>query len=262
VSHGNARTTVYARKLIVQRHQAGWAQARIAEQLGVSRPTVSKWIARYRDEGVAGLQDRPSRPHRCPARTSRGVEEKILLLRSKVRRGAMFLAGERGLVASTVGRVLARHQVPRRRRPAPGSGRLDPPVRFGGGVRLLYRHRADRRVVRRRCSAPVVLGGGSATELRAARHGDHSDPSRHPGRAYYRRKRAAGKSHKEALRCLKRRLSDVVYRQLLRDAQAAGPGEHPGATLQSSAAGSTLTADLSDKSLPGPTTTQPTAAGK
>jgi transposase InsO family protein len=112
VSHGNARTTVYARKLIVQRHQAGWAQARIAEQLGVSRPTVSKWIARYRAEGVAGLQDRPSRPHRCPARTSRGVEEKILLLRSKVRRGAMFLAGELGLVASTVGRVLARHQVP------------------------------------------------------------------------------------------------------------------------------------------------------
>ncbi len=47
-----------------------------------------------------------------------------------------------------------------------------------------------------------------------------------PGRAYYRRKRAAGKSHREALRCLKRRLSDVVYRQLLRDATpavAAGP---------------------------------------
>jgi hypothetical protein len=37
------------------------------------------------------------------------------------------------------------------------------------------------------------------------------------GRGYYRRKRAAGKSHKEALRCLKRRLSDVVYRQLVRD---------------------------------------------
>ena len=38
------------------------------------------------------------------------------------------------------------------------------------------------------------------------------------GRAYYQRKRAAGKSRKEALRCLKRRLSDVVYRQLLADA--------------------------------------------
>ena len=39
-----------------------------------------------------------------------------------------------------------------------------------------------------------------------------------PGRAYYQRKRAAGKSHKEALRCLKRRLSDVIYRQLVSDA--------------------------------------------
>jgi hypothetical protein len=39
-----------------------------------------------------------------------------------------------------------------------------------------------------------------------------------PGRVYYQRKRAAGKSYKEALRCLKRRLSEVVHRTLLRDA--------------------------------------------
>jgi hypothetical protein len=61
-----------------------------------------------------------------------------------------------------------------------------------------------------------------------------------PGRAYYQWKRTAGKSHKEALRCLKRRLSDVVYRQLLRDLAtelAVGPGGHPGATLSSCAAG-------------------------
>ena len=43
---------------------------------------------------------------------------------------------------------------------------------------------------------------------------------------YYLRKRSEGKSHKEAMRCLKRRLSDVVYRQLRRDANRleAGPG--------------------------------------
>jgi transposase len=35
------------------------------------------------------------------------------------------------------------------------------------------------------------------------------------GRDYYRCKRSTGKSHREALRCLKRRLSDVVYRQLM-----------------------------------------------
>lgn len=38
------------------------------------------------------------------------------------------------------------------------------------------------------------------------------------GRAYYQRKRAAGKSKKEALRCLKRRLSDIVYTTMRRDA--------------------------------------------
>ena len=48
-----------------------------------------------------------------------------------------------------------------------------------------------------------------------------------PGRAYYRRKLAAGQDPLEALRCLKRRISDAIYRQLLADAQArsrCGPG--------------------------------------
>ena len=75
------------------------------------------------------------------------------------------------------------------------------------------------------------------------------------GRAYYRRKLAAGKTPMEALRCLKRRLSDVVYRQLVADAQqqdGAGPGGHCGATLQSSAADSHPHIDTSDQPLPGP----------
>ncbi len=124
-------------------------------------------------------------------------------------------------------------------------------------------------------TAPIAVSSGDVVRHRLSRAGDRQlnyalhvmaiTQIRHdtPGRAYYQRKRAAGKSHKEALRCLKRRLSDVVYRTLLRDANvAAGPGGHPGATLQSSAAGPTPTADSSDKSLPGPTATQPTSEGK
>ena len=38
------------------------------------------------------------------------------------------------------------------------------------------------------------------------------------GRDYYRRKRAAGKKPKEAIRCLKRRISDAIYKQLVADA--------------------------------------------
>ncbi len=43
------------------------------------------------------------------------------------------------------------------------------------------------------------------------------------GRAYYRRKLAEGKTRMEAMRCLKRRISDAVYRQLLADAKVAAP---------------------------------------
>jgi transposase len=38
-----------------------------------------------------------------------------------------------------------------------------------------------------------------------------------PGRAYYQRKLAENKSPKEALRALKRRISDAAYRQLVAD---------------------------------------------
>jgi transposase len=75
------------------------------------------------------------------------------------------------------------------------------------------------------------------------------------GRAYYDAKLAAGKTKKEATRCLKRRLADHIWRLMIRDLQhGAGPGGQQGATKQSSAAGSTPTTSSSDKSLPEPAT--------
>ena len=83
-----------------------------------------------------------------------------------------------------------------------------------------------------------------------------------PGRAYYRRKLAAGKTPLEAMRCLKRRISDALYRQLRADANTtatahedAGPGGHCGASLISSAAGSHPHTGTSDQPLPGPAPT-------
>jgi leucine-zipper of insertion element IS481 len=66
VSHGNARTTVHGRKLIVERHRAGWRQAHIAAAMGISRKCVRTWITRYETEGEAGLVDRSSRPAHQP----------------------------------------------------------------------------------------------------------------------------------------------------------------------------------------------------
>jgi len=82
------------------------------------------------------------------------------------------------------------------------------------------------------------------------------------GRAYYDRKVAAGKTPREAMRALKRRLSDIVYHQMIADARAkaTGPGGHLGAATGSSAAGSHPTAGTSEKSLPGPATCDPTPA--
>jgi len=83
------------------------------------------------------------------------------------------------------------------------------------------------------------------------------------GRAYYRRKRADGKKPMEAMRCLKRRISDAIYRQLAADAaraaltaspgrMSAGPGGHCGASQESSAVDLPPHIDTSDQPLPGP----------
>jgi len=112
VSHANARTNLFARRLIVERVAAGWPPAHVAEQLGVSRSTVYKWLRRYDEGGDAALADRSSRPIRMPQRTSKRVEQKVLAARRRRKRGAVVLAAELGLNPSTVGRILARHEVP------------------------------------------------------------------------------------------------------------------------------------------------------
>ena len=68
----------------------------------------------------------------------------------------------------------------------------------------------------------------------------------------------------EAMRCLKRRLSDLVYRHMLDDAiqhatgqERTGPGGQRGNDSDSSATGSQPHTGSSDKSLPGPVTTNP-----
>jgi transposase len=80
-----------------------------------------------------------------------------------------------------------------------------------------------------------------------------------PGRAYFDKKLAEGKTGKEALRALKRQLSDVIYARLQADAarqsmpaQAEGPGGQPGNGSVSSAAGSHPACRLFGKATPGP----------
>jgi transposase InsO family protein len=68
--HANAKTTPKARLLLVQRIvEQGWDRTSAADAVGISRRCVSKWLARYRAEGLVGLQDRSSAPHRIPHQT-------------------------------------------------------------------------------------------------------------------------------------------------------------------------------------------------
>ena len=80
-----------------------------------------------------------------------------------------------------------------------------------------------------------------------------------PGRAYYDKKIAEGRTHKDALRSLKRRISDTIYARLQADArQAAKTREkaregNQGTTLTPARPAHTPNASSSDKPLPDPT---------
>jgi transposase len=100
------------------------------------------------------------------------------------------------------------------------------PIEVSSGGRIT--HRLSRRGNRQLNHALHIA---AITQIRFA----HS-----PGRAFYERKVAEGKTKKEAVRALKRRIADAVYRQLVIDAHAVtGPGGQAGTTLRSSVAGST-----------------------
>src|SRR6185437_2366359 len=106
--HGNARTCPRSRRLLVGRVvEQGWALAAAAEAAGVSARTASKWVARFRAEGEAGLCDRSSRPRRSPTATSGERVEAIAILR-RLRFTAAEISQALRMPLSTVSVVLQR----------------------------------------------------------------------------------------------------------------------------------------------------------
>jgi len=102
-------------------------------------------------------------------------------------------------------------------------------------------------------TAPIEVSSGGRTVHRLSRRGNRQlnhaihiaaiTQIRHkhsPGRAYYERKLGEGKTTKEAIRALKRRISDALYDRLVADARAnTGPGGQSGTTEQTSVTGIT-----------------------
>jgi transposase len=124
-------------------------------------------------------------------------------------------------------------------------------------------------------TAPIEVSSGNRKIYRLSRRGNRRlnhavhmaavTQIRHPhsdGRAYYDRKLAEGKTPKEALRCLKRRVSDAIYSRLQADARRAaassrtrGPGGQPGNVSVASVTGSHPDNRLFGEATPGPETT-------
>lgn len=112
--HPNARLTPVARLLFVQRvRDQRWSVSDAAQAAGISVRTGYKWLARYRDHGVAGLRDRSSRPRRSPTRLPADRVQAILTLR-RLWFTAAQIAELLSMPLSTVSLVLKRHGLGRR----------------------------------------------------------------------------------------------------------------------------------------------------
>jgi transposase InsO family protein/transposase len=106
--HANAALSLKQRERMVLRViEQGWSLAKAAEAAEVSDRTCSKWVARYRQDGSAGLLDRSSAPAVVANRTDEHTVQLLAALR-RLRFTAPELADLLELPASTISGILKR----------------------------------------------------------------------------------------------------------------------------------------------------------
>lgn len=107
-AHKNARLTVHGRTLLVRRIlEQGLRPEEAAQAAGVSVRTAYKWLKRYREQGLAGLHNRSSRPHHCPHGIRPEDREKIIEAR-KCRQTYRQISQNLRIGHSTIARLLGR----------------------------------------------------------------------------------------------------------------------------------------------------------
>lgn len=105
--HNNARLTPHGRERMVKLILGGRTLEAAARIAGVCSRTARKWVTRFKEEGLAGLQDRSSRPRRLHRPTASAVVERIIALRRQ-RRTGKHIARDVDVSPATVSRVLRR----------------------------------------------------------------------------------------------------------------------------------------------------------
>lgn len=114
MAHRNARLNFRGRQLLVQRVRVeGWRVAHAAQAMGISRQCAHRWLKRFDEEGLAGLEDRSSRPHSIPTATSPARVARVLAARAEHRCGPARLSAMTGVPERTVTRILRREGLPR-----------------------------------------------------------------------------------------------------------------------------------------------------
>jgi transposase InsO family protein len=106
--HHHARLTIYSREHLAKSVVEGRLSLReAAAECRLSRQSAAKWVRRYREAGVAGLQDRSSRPQRSPRSTSEELVQRVAGLRRE-RWTGVRIAQATSLSRATVSRILTR----------------------------------------------------------------------------------------------------------------------------------------------------------
>jgi transposase InsO family protein len=179
--HATAALSLNQRRRMVCRVvERGWSLAKAAEAAEVSDRTCSKWVARYRCEGIAGLRDRSSAPGVVANRTDQRTEQLVAALR-RLRFTAPELADLLGMPCSTISAVLKRlgmgklgrlglEPAVRYERARPGElihidvkklGRID----GGAGKRVIGRQTRDRRRITDAAGIPRGTRGWDAVHV-------------------------------------------------------------------------------------------------
>jgi transposase InsO family protein len=165
--HQNARLTIHSREQLARRVvEQGCTLKLAAASFNVSAKTAAKWLRRYREQGVAGLKDRSSRPDNSPRRTPSCLLERVFALRRQ-RWNGWRIGKELRLSRATISRALRRAGMNRLRK-------LDPPPPV---VRYEHKHPGDLIHFDIKRLARIVRPGHRI-------HGDHSKETRGAGWEY------------------------------------------------------------------------------